>query len=65
LSPFQPEKVSFEAGRIMLKRINELLESEKNFAFETTLATKSYKTKIMQAKAKIIMLLFYFFGCKM
>jgi len=49
----------------MLKRINELLESEKNFAFETTLATKSYKTKIMQAKAKIIMLLFYFFGCKM
>jgi predicted ABC-type ATPase len=52
LSPFQPEKVSFEAGRIMLKRINELLESNENFAFETTLATKSYKSKIAEAKTK-------------
>jgi len=25
ISPFQPDKVSFEAGRIMLNRINELL----------------------------------------
>ena len=50
LSPFQPEKVSFEAGRIMIKRINELLETNQNFAFETTLATKSYKTKIVKAK---------------
>ena len=52
LSPFQPEKVSFEAGRIMLNRINELLENEENFAFETTLATKSYKSKIIKAKTK-------------
>lgn len=50
LSPFQPEKVSFEAGRIMLKRINELLETNQTFAFETTLATKSYKSKIAKAK---------------
>src|SRR6478736_8602562 len=50
LSPFQPEKVSFEAGRIMLKRINELLETNQTFAFETTLATKSYKFKIVEAK---------------
>ena len=52
LSPFQPEKVSFESGRIMLKRINELLETNVNFAFETTLATKSYKSKIREAKNK-------------
>lgn len=52
LSPFQPEKVSFEAGRIMLNRINELLENKENFAFETTLATKSYKSKIIKAKTK-------------
>ncbi|MFZ1633083.1 MAG: zeta toxin family protein [Chitinophagales bacterium] len=52
LSPFQPEKVSFEAGRIMLNRINELLFENKNFAFETTLSTKSYKSKIIDAKAK-------------
>ncbi|AWI26879.1 zeta toxin family protein [Flavobacterium pallidum] len=52
LSPFQPEKVSFESGRIMLRRINELLEANENFAFETTLATKSYRSKILEAKAK-------------
>lgn len=61
LSPFQPEKVSFEAGRIMLNRINELLKEGVNFAFETTLATKSYKSKITEAKEKgyRVMLLFF------
>lgn len=38
LSPFQPEKVSFETGRIMLNRIDELLSENENFAFETTLS---------------------------
>ncbi len=52
ISPFQPEKVSIKAGRIMLNRINELLLSDKSFAFETTLATKSYKNKILNAKRK-------------
>jgi predicted ABC-type ATPase len=37
ISPFQPDAVSFEAGRIMLNRIDELLEEERSFAFETTL----------------------------
>jgi len=41
LSPFQPEKVAFEAGRIMLKRINDLLKADESFAFETTLSTRS------------------------
>lgn len=50
LSPFQPEKVAFEAGRIMLNRINELLDSNESFAFETTLSTRSYKLKVEQAK---------------
>ncbi len=52
LSPFQPEKVSFEAGRIMLNRINDLLYENRNFAFETTLSTRSYKSKILLAKEK-------------
>ncbi len=52
LSPFQPEKVSLEAGRIMLNRIDELLSEKENFAFETTLSTKSYKSKIIEAKEK-------------
>ena len=50
LSPFQPEKVAFEAGRIMLNRIDELFKNQENFAFETTLATKIYKQKIKFAK---------------
>lgn len=61
LSPFQPEKVSFEAGRIMLNRINELLEDNESFAFETTLSTKSYRNKILKAKMQgyTITLLFF------
>jgi predicted ABC-type ATPase len=47
LSPFQPEKVSFESGRIMINRINELLKENESFAFETTLSTKSYKNKMV------------------
>ncbi len=61
LSPFQPEKVAFEAGRIMLERIDTLLKSKENFAFETTLATKSYKHKLLRAKQNgyTIKLLFF------
>lgn len=35
LSPFQPEKVALEAGRIMLQRIDELLKKQEDFAIET------------------------------
>ena len=52
LSPFQPEKVAFEAGRIMLNRIQELLNKNESFAFETTLSTRSYTHTILQAKAQ-------------
>jgi predicted ABC-type ATPase len=50
LSPFQPEKAAIEAGRIMLNRIAELITKGVSFAFETTLATKSYKHTINEAK---------------
>lgn len=61
LSPFQPESVAIEAGRIMLKRIDELIDENKTFAFETTLATRSYKNKIKTAKIKgyTVTLLFF------
>lgn len=42
LSAFAPENAAFEAGRIMLKRLNELASGKKDFAFETTLATRFY-----------------------
>lgn len=42
LSAFNPEGVSISAGRIMLKRLHELAAARKNFAFETTLASRSF-----------------------
>jgi len=61
LSPFQPEKVALEAGRIMLQRIDELLETDKDFAFETTLATRSFRNTVLKAKERgyIVTLLFF------
>jgi predicted ABC-type ATPase len=61
LSPFQPEKVSFEAGRIMLHRIKELMHTKVDFAFETTLTTKSYIPIIKKASdAGYTIILFFF-----
>ena len=62
LSPFQPETVSFQAGRIMLNRINELLRANNEFGFETTLATRSYVASLKKAKSqgdKIILIYFW------
>lgn len=61
LSPFQPEEVAFEAGRIMLNRINELLSENKTFAFETTLSTRSYRNKIVEAQEKGYRVILVFF----
>ncbi len=51
LSPFQPEKVAIEAGKIMINRINELIENNETFAFETTLSTRSHVGKFIRAKS--------------
>jgi predicted ABC-type ATPase len=62
LSPFQPEKVALEAGRIMLHRIDELLSRGETFALETTLATKMYQQKIRVAQQQgytVILLYFW------
>lgn len=50
LSPFRPEKVSIEAGKIMLHRLQHLLFQKQNFAFETTLSSRSFITLIKEAK---------------
>lgn len=52
LSPFQPEKVSIQAGKIMLQRIDELLRNNISFAIETTLSSKGYIRMIDTAKKK-------------
>jgi predicted ABC-type ATPase len=50
LSPFNPENVALEAGRIMLQRIDHLLTEQSDFAFETTLSTRSYVSLVKRAK---------------
>ncbi|HET6256538.1 MAG TPA: zeta toxin family protein [Puia sp.] len=50
LSPFNPDSVAIEAGRLMLSRIHELMQSGVDFAFETTLATRSYVSLIKTAQ---------------
>ena len=61
LSPFQPEKVAFDAGRIMLQRMSYLFERGETFAIETTLATNTYKQKITAAQQQgyTVTLLFF------
>lgn len=49
ISPFNPESVAREAGRYMLRRIDELLEREETFAIETTLSTRSYHQLVKRA----------------
>ena len=51
LSPFKPESVAFEAGRLMLERIELLLSQNVDFAIETTLATKSYVSPVKKAQS--------------
>jgi predicted ABC-type ATPase len=50
ISPFNESTVSFEAGRIMLTRIKELMVLKKDFVFETTLSTISYVKLLQEAK---------------
>ena len=42
LSAFSPERVAMAAGRVMLTRVKELGERREDFAFETTLASKTF-----------------------
>lgn len=42
LSAFNAEAVALDAGRVMLTRLRELAGHKQSFAFESTLATRSY-----------------------
>jgi len=62
LSPFRPEKAGIQAGRLMLQRIKSLITKGQDFAFETTLATKSYKNFVTDAQANgysVTLIFFY------
>lgn len=62
LSPFNPESVALEAGKLMLQRIETLLERKSTFAIETTLATRSYARLVVRARElgyQVVLLFFW------
>lgn len=61
LSPFSPDSVAIQAGKLMLDRIETLLSENVSFAIETTLATRSYRNLVKRAKEKgyVVSLLFF------
>ncbi len=61
LSPFNPEKASIQASRYMLLKIRYMLKKQRDFAVETTLATRTLlKTAKMAQSAGYTVTLLYF-----
>ncbi len=52
LSPFNPEGVAIEAGKLLLNKIENLVSRRESFAFETTLSGLNYVKRINAWKAK-------------
>lgn len=50
LSAFSPETASIKAGRVMLDRLHQLTTDSEDFAFETTLASRSFAPWIKKLK---------------
>ena len=50
LSAFRPEEVALDAGRIMLRRLDELGDQRKTFAFESTLASQVLARRLERLK---------------
>ena len=50
LSAFRPEDVALDAGRIMLRRLDELEDQRKSFAFEATLASQALARRLARLK---------------
>ena len=60
ISPLNPEGAAFQAGRIMLERLNELINKQISFAFETTLSGRTYLKFIGTARTKGYTIVFFF-----
>ena len=64
LSPQEPEKEMIRASRLMLERMDQLIERGEDFAVETTLATKSLAGVITRAQRKGYMVGIFYFWLK-
>jgi predicted ABC-type ATPase len=50
LSAFAPEKVAIQAGKIMLEQLHRLASQRESFAFETTLASRTFAPFLVSLK---------------
>ena len=60
LSPFQPDRMAIEAGRLMIHRIDECVRANESFAFETTFSGRGYVRKIKHWKSQGYEIVIYF-----
>lgn len=61
LSGRNTDAVAFEAGRIMLKRLRQLSDAGADFAFESTLSSRTFATFLRTLKRKgYVVAIFYF-----
>jgi predicted ABC-type ATPase len=63
LSPFNPERVAWKAGRLTLEAVHELAEAGRDFAFETTLASRSFAPFLRRCQSKGYGVTVVFCGC--
>ena len=52
LSPFSPESVAIQAGKLTLKRLDYLCQNQIDFAFETTLSGLNYLRFLAKCKER-------------
>ena len=60
IAPFSPETAAIRAGRMMLREIQSFAEKKVSFAFETTLAGRSYLGLLTRLKAQGYRIHLYF-----
>ena len=62
LSPFDPDSQAVTAGRLMLQRIDSLVQEKRTFGFETTLAGRAHARRLatMKSQAGYQVVLYFF-----
>lgn len=62
LSGRNTDAVAFEAGRIMLKRLRQLGDAKVDFAFESTLSSRTFAKFLRELKAEGYAVVIYYFS---
>ena len=62
LSGRNTDAVAFEAGRIMLRRLRQLSKAKADFAFESTLSSRTFATFLQALKRQGYVVAIYYFS---